>query len=179
MFNEKCSSLPLPKMTGTGVSMRRVLSALTTPGNAHENTANINNILVAVEKSDKNKKGKYASRVSTESDRRQQRKTRVTRAKFVGITSKTHALLKTSTPTPTPTPTFSRKKKKKSRRKRRKKSADAFSSSFFALRKGLLLLLVVGGRGLSLSLFCEDDDVGNSKRQKFIFLIFFLLAFNI
>ena len=69
-------------MTGTGVSaMRRVLSALTTPGNAHENTANINNILVAVEKSDKNKKGKYASRVSTESDRRQQRKTRVTRAK--------------------------------------------------------------------------------------------------
>lgn len=177
MFNEKCSSLPLPKMTGTGVSMRRVLSALTTPGNAHENTANINNILVAVEKSDKNKKGKYASRVSTESDRRQQRKTRVTRAKFVGITSKTHALLKTSTPTPTPT--FSRKKKKKSRRKRRKKSADAFSSSFFALRKGLLLLLVVGGRGLSLSLFCEDDDVGNSKRQKFIFLIFFLLAFNI
>tara|TARA_B100001758_G_C18404490_1_gene611105 strand:+ start:2574 stop:2798 length:225 start_codon:yes stop_codon:yes gene_type:complete len=73
----------------------------------------------------------------------------VTRAKFVGITSKTHALLKTSTPTPTPT--FSRKKKKKSRRKRRKKSADAFSSSFFALRKGLLLV-VVGGRGLSLSL---------------------------
>mmetsp|Transcript_2402 Transcript_2402/g.7370 ORF Transcript_2402/g.7370 Transcript_2402/m.7370 type:complete len:109 (+) Transcript_2402:2025-2351(+) len=46
MFNEKCSSLPLPKMTRTGVSMRRVLSALTTPGNAHENTANINNILV-------------------------------------------------------------------------------------------------------------------------------------
>jgi len=88
----------------------------------------------------------------------------VTRAKFVGITSKTHALLKTSTPTPTPT--FSRKKKKKSRRKRRKKSADAFSSSFFALRKGLLLV-VVGGRGLSL--FCEDDDVGNSKRQKFIY----------
>ena len=176
MFNEKCSSLPLPKMTRTGVSMRRVLSALTTPGNAHENTANINNILVAVEKSDKNKKGKYASRVSTESDRRQQRKTRVTRAKFVGITSKTHALLKTSTPTPTPTPTFSRKKKKKSRRKRRKKSADAFSSSFFALRKGLLLLLVVvGGRGLSLSLFCEDDDVGNSKRQKFIYFdIFFV-----
>ena len=177
MFNEKCSSFPLPKLTWTGVSLGRVLSALTTPGNAHENTANINNILVAVEKSDKNKKGKYASRVSTESDRRQQRKTRVTRAKFVGITSKTHALLKTSTPTPTPT--FSRKKKKKSRRKRRKKSADAFSSSFFALRKGLLLLVVVGGRGLSLSLFCEDDDVGNSKRQKFIFLIFFLLAFNI
>ena len=63
-----------------------MLSALTTPGNTHENTANINNILVAVEKSDKNKKGKYALRVSTESDRRQQRKTRVTRAKFVGIT---------------------------------------------------------------------------------------------
>ena len=86
MFNEKCSSFPLPKLTWTGVSLGRVLSALTTPGNAHENTANINNILVAVEKSDKNKKGKYASRVSTESDRRQQRKTRVTRAKFVGIT---------------------------------------------------------------------------------------------
>ena len=171
MFNEKCSSLPLPKMTGTGVSMRRVLSALTTPGNAHENTANINNILVAVEKSDKNKKGKYASRVSTESDRRQQRKTRVTRAKFVGITSKTHALLKTSTPTPTPT--FSRKKKKKSRRKRRKKSADAFSSSFFALRKGLLLV-VVGGRGLSLSSVKTMTSATRRDRNLFIFDIFFV-----
>jgi hypothetical protein len=84
----------------------------------------------------------------------------VTRAKFVGITSKTHALLKTSTPTPTPT--FSRKKKKKARRKRRKKSADAFSSSFFALRKGLLVVVVV-----AVSLFCEDD-VGNSKRKNCI-----------
>ncbi len=170
MFNEKCSSLPLPKMS-TGVSMRRVLSALTTPGNAHENTANINNILVAVEKSDKNKKGKYASRVSTESDRRQQRKTRVTRAKFVGITSKTHALLKTSTPTPTPT--FSRKKKKKSRRKRRKKSADAFSSSFFALRKGLLVV-VVGGRGLSLSSVKTTTSATRRDRNLFIFDIFFV-----
>ena len=84
MFNEKSSSFP--EVTETWLSMRRVLSALTTPGNTHENTANINNILVAVENSDKNKKGKYALRVSTESDRRQQRKTRVTRAKFVGIT---------------------------------------------------------------------------------------------
>ena len=34
---------------------------------------------------------------------------------------------------------------------------------------------------VSLSLFCEDDDVGNSKRQKFIFLIFFCwrLTFDI
>ena len=171
MFNEKCSSFPLPKLTWTGVSLGRVLSALTTPGNAHENTANINNILVAVEKSDKNKKGKYASRVSTESDRRQQRKTRVTRAKFVGITSKTHALLKTSTPTPTPT--FSRKKKKKSRRKRRKKSADAFSSSFFALRKGLLLV-VVGGRGLSLSSVKTMTSATRRDRNLFIFDIFFV-----
>ena len=33
---------------------------------------------------------------------------------------------------------------------------------------------------VSLSLFCEDDDVGNSKRPEiYLFLIFFLLAFNI
>ena len=153
-----------------------MLSALTTPGNTHENTANINNILVAVEKSDKNKKGKYALRVSTESDRRQQRKTRVTRAKFVGITKQNSRFVEDVNANADADVLAEEEEESEE-----EEEEEECRCIFFILFRSPQRFVVVGGGwwSRSLSLFCEDDDVGNSKRQKFIFLIFFLLAFNI
>ena len=147
MFNEKCFSSP--EMTSTCSSIGRVLSALTTPGNTHENTANINNILVAVEKSDKNKKGKYALRVSTESDRRQQRKTRVTRAKFVGITKQNSRFVEDVNANADADVLAEEEEESEEEEEEEECRRIFFILFFFALRKGLLVV-VVGGRGLSL-----------------------------
>lgn len=150
-----------------------MLSALTTPGNTHENTANINNILVAVEKSDKNKKGKYALRVSTESDRRQQRKTRVTRAKFVGITKQNSRFVEDVNAN-ADADVLAEEEEESEEEEEEEECRRIFFIFFFSLAAKVCWWwwLVV-----AVSLFCEEDDVGNSKRKNFVFIfsIFFCL----